>query len=507
MQRQAANMDPAMMQQAMGMMGGMTPDQLRAAGAQARAMPPEALAAQGADAAARVSAQARYQLDATAALKAEGNKLHAAKQYAAAAAKYERGAANLEAHATREAVALRASCLANIASCYLQLERWADCAAACEAVLAGDAENVKALFRRGQALAALGEHAAAAADLARAAERAPASDRAVIKAKLEAVRAVITAAASAGPVIEEVLEPAAAPAPSAAPAAAEGVDSDADSDSEPPELIEVVEAAAPPRRFAPAVPPPAPAPFAFPPPGAAGAPPDAAAAAEALRRDPGLVRDAARQIESMTEEQLAAVAAAMPGAGAPGAPAMDAASMRMAAKMMAAMGPEELARMTEMAGSLGLGGAGAGLAGAGVAAAAAGSGAGAADAAAPAAPGLFGAPGGGGDAMAALRRQMGDPATLKTMQGMLRGMPPDQLAAMLNAQGMAVTPAQAEVMVNTMGAVSDRQLEWVARAARGYSAAVDGWRRARALAASSAALVAAVLVLLLALFLRWRGWM
>jgi hypothetical protein len=45
---------------------------------------------------------------------------------------------------------LRTSCQANLASCFLQLERWRECADMCDAVLAADPGNRKALYRRGE---------------------------------------------------------------------------------------------------------------------------------------------------------------------------------------------------------------------------------------------------------------------------------------------------------------------------------------------------------------------
>jgi len=67
--------------------------QMRAA---ASSLPPEALASQASAAASQFSAQSKYQYDAAAQLKAEGNRLHGSKLWRQAADKYERAISNLE---------------------------------------------------------------------------------------------------------------------------------------------------------------------------------------------------------------------------------------------------------------------------------------------------------------------------------------------------------------------------------------------------------------------------
>jgi hypothetical protein len=44
---------------------------------------------------------------------------------------------------------LRVTCQSNLASCFLQLERWQECVDMCDTVLSSDSKNRKALFRRG----------------------------------------------------------------------------------------------------------------------------------------------------------------------------------------------------------------------------------------------------------------------------------------------------------------------------------------------------------------------
>lgn len=59
--------------------------------------------------------------------------------------------------ARREALVLRRACHLNAAACSLKLEAWREAELSCDEVLREEPDNVKALFRRGQALKALGE--------------------------------------------------------------------------------------------------------------------------------------------------------------------------------------------------------------------------------------------------------------------------------------------------------------------------------------------------------------
>jgi len=61
----------------------------------------------------------------------------------------------------QQALALRKACHLNVAMCWLKLEAWSEAEQACAAVLSDEPENVKALFRRGQALKELKQFKAA----------------------------------------------------------------------------------------------------------------------------------------------------------------------------------------------------------------------------------------------------------------------------------------------------------------------------------------------------------
>lgn len=592
MQQQAASMDPSQMQQAMNMFSNMTPEQKRSMQDMMGSVPPETLVQQAGAAQGQLSAQQKYQYDGSMQLKNEGNRLHGLKQFKEAAEKYQRAIDNLATHTSAQSATLRTSCQSNLASCYLQLEQWDDCVTQCDAVLRADPANRKAFYRKGQAEAALGRFDDAVRDLARALEMSPDSEKGVIREKLEDAREK-QALATRGVIIEEVEEDA---------GEAEGVSADdveddgqetSAADGEESENVAAVAAPAPaPVPSPPLVPAPGPAQSpqvamaadmvkqnpdmvrqaaeamakmsdaelaahlasaggAGLPPGATpemaraaaemmknmspdqvkemadkaasmaamtgggpGVPPpavaDPAAAAEAFKRDPNALKMASKMMESMSPEELEAMMAAVPGA--PPGMKLDPAQVKMAAKMMESMSPEEFEKMTAMAQSMGgmSGMPGFPSAGAapGVPAVTAGAaGAGGAAAHVPGAAPHFDPGNMSAGMLDEMRKKMSDPAMLRSMQSMLKGMDPATLASMMQSSGMNMTPEQAEKMVNQMNNVSDRQLEWIARIMAVVNFIVATYQRARAWAMSNGALVVAIVLLLVALFLRWRGWL
>ena len=81
MQRQAASMDPSMMQQAMRMAQGMTPEQMRDAQAAAATLSPDEITRSTQAMGSRMAGQQQYEYNAALQLKNEGNKLHGAQEY------------------------------------------------------------------------------------------------------------------------------------------------------------------------------------------------------------------------------------------------------------------------------------------------------------------------------------------------------------------------------------------------------------------------------------------
>jgi tetratricopeptide (TPR) repeat protein len=237
----------------------------------------------------------------------------------------------------------------------------------------------------------------------------------------------------------------------------------------------------------------------------------AAAATEFMKQDPNMLKNAAKMMQNMPPEQLEAMAASMPGGG-PGMK-IDPEQMKMAAKMMESMSPDDFERMTKMAQSMGGpmgsmgGGAVPGAPAPAATTAAAGTATTTATATVPGAAPRFDPGSISPDMMANMRKQMNDPAMLKSMQSMLKGMDPSTLSSMMKSSGMDMTPEQAQKMVDSLGNVSDKQLEWIAKLSGIVNAIIDTYQRMKAWAMSNGALTVALVLLIVFLICRWLGWM
>jgi peptidyl-prolyl isomerase D len=107
-----------------------------------------------------------------------GNKAFTAGEYARAVDKYEKALRYLAAAIATSATApsikeKQLACHNNAAQCFLKLEKWADAKHAASRALEIDTTNTKARFRRGCALAGLGDHDEAIADFQKCLEKEP----------------------------------------------------------------------------------------------------------------------------------------------------------------------------------------------------------------------------------------------------------------------------------------------------------------------------------------------
>ncbi|XP_020272675.1 LOW QUALITY PROTEIN: outer envelope protein 61-like [Asparagus officinalis] len=130
---------------------------------------PEEIAAMKAHADAQVS----YEISAAQMLKQEGNKLHGRGIYREAANKYLLAKNNLKGILSAEMGTLQLQCSLNLMSCYLKTGQLEECIKEGSEVLVYDANNVKALYRRGQAYKELGNLEAAVSDLRKAHKFSP----------------------------------------------------------------------------------------------------------------------------------------------------------------------------------------------------------------------------------------------------------------------------------------------------------------------------------------------
>lgn len=118
-------------------------------------------------------------LEAAGKRKEEGNALFKEQKFREAAAKYEKAVGyfeysfGLKDDEKEEVNALKLPCLLNMAMCQLKTEDFADAKLNCSKALDVDTKNVKALFRRAKAQAALGDYDLAKTDIREAVKYAP----------------------------------------------------------------------------------------------------------------------------------------------------------------------------------------------------------------------------------------------------------------------------------------------------------------------------------------------
>jgi len=117
----------------------------------------------------QMSDQIKYSRDSAIQAKQEGNQLFRAGKNAQAIEKYTRAADALKMDTTSEAQTVLKACWLNAAACRLKLEHWHQAEDLCDLVLETESNNLKALFRRGQARSGLGLRAEAIQDLEAAA--------------------------------------------------------------------------------------------------------------------------------------------------------------------------------------------------------------------------------------------------------------------------------------------------------------------------------------------------
>lgn len=149
--------------------------------------------------------------------------------------------------------------------------------------------------------------------------------------------------------------------------------------------------------------------------------------------------------------------------------------MKMAAKMMESMTPEDLERMSKMAETMQQ-------------------------------------PGGGPAQMdeaskAKMMQNMADPAMLKSMQNMMKNLDDDTLVEAMRSSGLNLTKEQARKTVDAMGSVSDKHLEIIAKIVAFLQAVYAMYLRVKSVVLGNSGMQYALIVLVIALILRWLGWL
>ena len=177
--------------------------------------------------------------------------------------------------------------------------------------------------------------------------------------------------------------------------------------------------------------------------------------------DPASMKQAAAMMEGMSDEQLEEM---LKMGGAPAG--TSAQQMRMATKMMSNMSAEDVQRMSAMAQKF---------------------------------------QGGGGAANPNIADLAKDPDMVATMTKMMKDMDPVELAKMMSSSGMKVTPDQAKAMSETIQGLDEKWLRRLAAVATFFGRLVALYQRVKLYARQNPGMALAIVALIVALILRWRG--
>ncbi|CAI0541690.1 unnamed protein product [Linum tenue] len=503
------NMRPEDLRQAAEQLKYTRPDEMAEIGEKMATASPEEIAAMR----ARLDSQATYEMNAAEMLKKQGNQLHSQGKFSEASEKYLLAKKNLKGNTASKGNALLLACSLNLMSCYLKTKQYDECIKEGTEVLAYDGENVKALYRRGQAYKELGQLRDAVSDLAKAHELSPDDETiaAVLRCLISKVLSDSNLCVGSGLVIEEITEDSSSGNPEIPQQYRRNVESNGSQTNieslhalkDNPEAV---------RSFQNFI---------------SNADPETLATisgGKAADISPDMFKTAANMIGKMSPDELQkmlqmtssfqggnpysnGVDSIRPGAVPPN---MSPDMIKTASEMMSNMPPEELQKMVEMASSLrassskvsnftearesnSLNDKSSGD---------------------PSSSGsLFSRSmsdqpsfsSSAGDLQEQLRNQMNDPATRQMFTSMMQNMSPDMIANMSKQFGVQLSPEDAAKAQQAMSSLSpedlDKMMRWMDRLQRGAA----GAKKAKNLLLGKPGLILAIFMLLLAILLHWLG--
>ncbi|KAJ4829161.1 hypothetical protein Tsubulata_032720 [Turnera subulata] len=323
--------NPELVRMATESMQNMRPEDLRQAAEQLKYTRPEEMAEIGekmanaspeeiASMRARVDSQVTYEINAAQMLKKQGNDLHSQGRFGDASQKYLQAKKNLKGIPSSKSRALLLACSLNLMSCYLKTKQYDDCIKEGSEVLQYDSQNVKALYRRGQAYKELGQLEDAVSDLKKALEVSP-DDETIANVLRDTEERLAQEggrrASSRGLVIEEITE-------EVETEASESLSSSKHSTVTQPKESNGVSSSGSHANTA-----------------GLGS---NAESLQALKNDPDAIRAFQNYISNVNPETLASLSGAKPGEVSPD-------MFKAASSMISNMSPEELQKMLQMASS------------------------------------------------------------------------------------------------------------------------------------------------------------
>ncbi|XP_027082247.2 outer envelope protein 61 [Coffea eugenioides] len=527
------NLRPEDLRNAAEQMKHTRPEEMTEIGEKMANASPEELAAMR----THLDAQVAYEINAAEMLKKQGNQFHSQGRYTDALQKYLLAKNNLKDIPTSKGRNLLSACSLNLMSCYLKTGQYDECIKEGTEVLAYDRSNIKALYRRGQAYKALGQFESAVSDLSKAHEVSP-DDETIADVLRDAKENLMKeghAQKSRGLIIEEIADE-------------EPTSSSASHDSAPAESsFTKPQETSGHSQNQPDVP---------------GRPHSTSSEyLQALKDDPESIRSFQNLISQTDPETLAAMgngkaegvtpdmirtASSVIGKMPPeelqrmiklassfqgGNPILNRGSMptdvspdmlKMASEMMSKMSPEDFQQMSEMASSLkGVDGASSSAASSGyrsdyqsktrdtqnnVIVSDNASESSTSQEFLSSSSFQSSMPSSSTDLQEQMRNQMKDPAMRQMFSSMIKNMNPDMMASMSEQFGLKLSRDDAAKAQQAMSSLSpedlDKMMRWADRLQRG----VEGAKKAKNWLLGRPGMILAILMLLLAVFLHWLGY-